>query len=233
MTGTWGYVELAFADDADDNTSIISENNGRIANVTLNRTIVADNTWYTLCLPFDMSAEKVNEVFGASTIAELTGAEDRGSLIHLNFDYVDAIVAGKPYLFKAGETFNAGSTIEGVTIKNEGPIETGDELMKFIGTYDQIVLENQNQRFVADDDYLYSPAAGGTTMGAFRCYFTIPGGSSAGAPGKRAKIVFGHQSPTGMDQITEQTAPAKFMFNGVLYIIRDGKTYNAQGQMIQ
>ena len=233
MTGTWGYVELAFADDADDNTSIISENNGRIANVTLNRTIEADNTWYTLCLPFDMSAEKVNEVFGASTIAELTGAEDRGTLIHLNFDYVDAIVAGKPYLFKAGETFNAGSSIEGVTIKNVTPIETGDELMKFIGTYDQIVLENQNQRFVADDDYLYSPADGGTTMGAFRCYFTIPGGSSAGAPGKRAKIVFGHQSPTGMDQITEQAAPAKFMFNGVLYIIRDGKTYNAQGQMIQ
>lgn len=224
---------INFADNATDNSDVITANADKIANVTINRAIAADNTWYTLCLPFDMSADKVNEVFGVSKIATLTGSEERGSLIHLNFDYVNKIEAGMPYLFKAGSDFAASTTISGVTIKNVDPIETGDALMKFIGTYNQIVLDEPNQRFVADDNYLYSPAAGGTTMGAFRCYFTIPNGSSAGAPGRQAKIVFDPQTATGCENVATPEKPSKIMINGTLYILRDGKTYTAEGLLVE
>lgn len=225
---------IEFEDNAMDNSGLIAANDGRIADVILSRTIEADGTWYTLCLPFDMSAEKVMEVFGASKIAELTGSEDRGSLIHLNFDYVNAIEAGHAYLFKPSISFLAGTTIEGVTIKNVDPIESGDALMKFQGTYNQTVLTDANIRFVADDDYLYSPADGGTTMGAFRCYFTIPSGSPAMAPGKRARIVVGTQVLTDMESIqTSEIRVQKVLRNGQLLIIRDGRTYNAQGGLMK
>ena len=173
------------------------------------------------------------EVFGASTIATLTGSEDRGSLIHLNFDYVDAIEAGKPYMIKVSNSFASGTQIEGVTIKNVDPKdkEVGDDLMKFVGTYDKILLEGENKRFVAANNYLYSPAVDGTNMGAFRCYFTIPEGSSA--PGRQAMIVFGPQTATGCENIATPDMPSKIMLNGVLYILRDGKTYNAQGLLVE
>ena len=232
MTGTWDYVGLSFADDAENNSSIISAHNGIIANVVLNRNINADNTWYTLCLPFDMDADKVNEVFGASTIATLANSDDRGSIIHLNFEYVNAIEAGKPYLIKVGKDFTSGSTISDVTIKNVGPTEVGDDVMKFVGTYDKIMLTGENKRYVSANNTLYSPNPdGGSKIGAFRCYFTIPEGSSA--PGRQAVIVFGPQTATGCENIATPEMPSKIMLNGVLYILREGKTYNAQGLLVE
>lgn len=240
MTGTWDYVGLSFADNAEnENSTIIATYADKQANVTLNRNILADGTWYTLCLPFDMSAEKVNEVFGASTIAELTSAEDRGSLIHLNFDYVHAIEAGKAYLIKTGNDLTAGTVIPNVQIKNVAPIvsvaKDGEtDLMHFQGTYNQITLRNSNIRFVADDDYLYSPnSANGTVMGAFRCYFTIPTGSPASAPGKRARIVMGEQTATGVQNVqSHQVSYTKMLRDGQLLIIREGRMYNAQGMIV-
>jgi len=232
-------ANISFGDDAMDNTTTIEANANKFANVTINRNILADDTWYTLCLPFDMSAEKVNEVFGASTIATLVSSEDRGSLIHLNFDYVDAIEAGKPYLIKPGTSFAAGTTISNVTIKNVDPSAEGYKAeathMHFQGTFDKIMLEGADKRYVSANNELYSPNPnGGSAIGAFRCYFTIPDGSSASAPGKQARIVFGPQQATGIDLINDSSkSNGKLLINGVLYIIRDGNTYNAQGMLVE
>jgi len=223
----------------DNNSNKISEYNNVVADVVINRNILADDTWYTLCLPFDMSAEKVNEVFGASTIATLESSEDRGSVIHLNFNYVDAIQAGKPYLIKPGTSFTAGTTISNVTIKNVDPSAEGYKAeathMHFEGTFDKITLTGDDKRYVSANNELYSPNPnGGSAIGAFRCYFTIPSGSSASAPGKQARIVFGPQQATGMDLINDSSkANGKLLINGVLYIIRDGNTYNAQGMLVK
>ena len=232
-------ANISFGDDAMDNTTTIADNANKYANVTINRNILADDTWYTLCLPFDMSAEKVSEVFGASTIATLVSSEDRGSLIHLNFNYVDAIAAGKPYLIKPGTSFVSGSTINNVQIKNVNPSADGykaeAEHMHFQGTFDKIMLTGEDKRYVSANNELYSPnPSGGSKIGAFRCFFTIPEGSSALAPGRVAKIVFGEQTATGIDQMgVDAKSNGKLLINGMLYIIRDGKTYNAQGILIQ
>jgi hypothetical protein len=223
---------LSFGDLAENNSDLIAAHHGETSNVVLNRPITANNTWYTLCLPFDMDADKVIEVFGASTIATLTGSEDRGSLIHLNFNYVDAIEAGKPYMIKVSNSFASGTQIEGVTIKNVGPTKVGDSQMEFVGTYNKIMLTGENKRYVSANNTLYSPNPdGGSKIGAFRCYFTIPEGSSA--PGRQAVIVFGPQTATGCENIATPEMPSKIMLNGVLYILRDGKTYNAQGLLIE
>lgn len=232
-------ANISFGDDATDNTTTIADNANKFANVTINRNISADDTWYTLCLPFDMDAAKVSEVFGASTIATLVSSEDRGSLIHLNFDYVNAIEAGKPYLIKPGRDFVSGTTISNVTIQNVDPSAEGYKAeathMHFQGTFDKIMLTGEDKRYVSANNELYSPNPNsGSKIGAFRCFFTIPEGSSALAPGRVAKIVFGEQTATGVDQMgVDAKSNGKLLINGVLYIIRDGKTYNAQGILIQ
>ena len=220
-----------------DNAEFIAANDNEGQDVSIARTFPNTDEWYTLCLPFDLSEEQLEDVFGAGyTIAEMVGAEDRGSLIHLNFDYAPAFTAGKAYLLRPGTGVTAAPTFNGVVVKNVNPADLKSEnaYMHFQGTFNSIQLTEDNQRFVGPENYLYSPAANGTTMKAFRCYFTIPANAPNNVMGKRAKIVFGPQQATGIDQIENgQSVNAKIMIDGVLYIIRDGKTYNAQGQKIQ
>lgn len=227
-------VMIDFGDEVTTNTAKLSGKNGVDAIVSMDRNISADDSWYTLCVPFDMSADKVSEVFGTSTIAKYYGSEDRGSLIRLNFDYVNAIEAGKPYMIKVGRSYTAGTYIVDVPIREGAPVAVDDdsELFDFKGTYEMITLDSDNQLFVGADNYLYSPAEGGTDMGAFRCYFEIP--DSSPAPSRPARIVFGGQEVTDIEAVDAEGCKAqKMLKDGVLYIMRDGKLYNAQGLLIK
>lgn len=229
------YIPITLKDD--DNNFVISASNNAIREVKLSRTFPNTDEWYTICLPFDLSDEQLTEVFGAGyTLAELIDSEDRGSLIHLNFDYAPAFTAGKAYLLRPGTGVTSAPTFNGVTVKNVTPIVSGDALMHFQGTFNLITLDQDNQRFVGPENYLYSPAANGTNMKAFRCFFTIPEGPQQNnVMGKRARIVFGPQETTDIDQINDQepNTTGKLIMDGQLYIIRDGKTYNAQGMLVK
>ena len=71
-------------------------------------------------------------------------------------------------------------------------------------------------------------------MKSFRCYFTIPVESQALVGSKAARIVFGPQVATGTENVqSDQVPSAKVIIDGTLYIIRDGRTYNAQGQLVK
>jgi uncharacterized protein YjdB len=225
---------LLALDDALDNSDKISIHANDLMDVEFNRTFATANEWYTICLPFDLTNEQLIEVFGAGyQLAEMTGSEDRGSLIHLNFDYVSALTAGKAYMLKPTTAVATAPTFEGVTIKSVTPIVSGDAVMHFVGTYDLITLNADNQRFVGPNNYLYSPAAGGTNMGAFRCYFEIPAGSPA--PSRAARIVLADQVATDIDalDVKPNANVEKYLHNGALYILRDGRTYNAQGMLVK
>lgn len=229
------YVPVTLAEE--NNSFVISHSDNVIRDVELTRTFPNTDEWYTICLPFDLSAEQLTEAFGPGyTIAEMVSAEDRGSLIHLNFDYAPAFLAGKAYLLRPGIGVTAASTFEGVTVKNVDPatLKSANDYMEFQGTFEYTTLDQANQRFVGPENYLYTPDPNGTHMKAFRCYFTIPSNSVlSGAPAKPARIVFGPQATTGIDEVEEDGVKAKIMVDGVLYIIRDGKTYNAQGMLVK
>ena len=228
---------LVTLNDAENNSTKIYTYAKQLVDVQLTRSFPLTTEWYTLCLPFDMDANQLTETFGAGyTLATLNSSEDRGSIIHLNFDYLTELQAGVPYLFKPGVATATIPTIQGVTIKNVNPedLKSTCEHMYFQGVFDQYLLEGDNKRFVSANNYLYSPAEGGTTMGAFRCYFTIPVESQAQVGSKAARIVFGPQVATGTENVqSDQVPSAKVIIDGTLYIIRDGRTYNAQGQLVK
>jgi hypothetical protein len=70
-------------------------------------------------------------------------------------------------------------------------------------------------------------------MGAFRCYFEIPAGSPA--PSRAARIVLADQVATDIDalDVKPNANVEKYLHNGALYILRDGRTYNAQGMLVK
>ena len=230
-------IKAVAFDDSKDNATLISDFEDDEVVTIVTRTFPRADEWYTLCLPFDMTHAQLEAVFGEGyTLAEMTGAEDRGSLIHLNFDYVHALEAGKAYMFKPGETITSNPTFEGVTIKNVNPstLKSANSIMEFEGTFNTMTLTSEYQRFVGPENYLYSPAVGGTPMNAFRCFFTIPENSPARNAAKPARVVVGSQVVTELDAVqgTELQA-TKVVENGVLYIICDGHKYNAQGMLVK
>ena len=229
---------VAFGDQA-DNTAKIAEYADEVVDAYINRTFPNTDEWYTLCLPFDMDEAQLAATFGAGyTLATLGNSEDRGSLIHLNFNYVNTLEAGKPYLLKPGVSTATVPMIEDVTIKNVDPSAAPQKAesahMHFQGTFVPTTLEGDNKRFVGPNNYLYSPAEGGTNMKSFRCYFTIPVESQALVGSKAARIVLGPQVATGTENVqSDQVQSTKVIIDGTLYIIRGERTYNAQGQLVK
>jgi len=70
----------------------------------------------------------------------------------------------------------------------------------------------------------------GNTLKAHKAYVKYVGGPN-NAP-KRMRFVY--DQATGMDQVQgNQVQSTKFIENGQLFILRDGKTYNAMGQIVK
>ena len=83
--------------------------------------------------------------------------------------------------------------------------------------------------FLGSDSYLYYQATGNVLLG-LRAYFTFEGVTSMQQASQvRARVVFGENETTGLDNITNNEAPTKMIQNGQLIIIRDGVKYNVQG----
>ncbi len=71
----------------------------------------------------------------------------------------------------------------------------------------------------------------GTTLLAHKAYVQYDGNPSS-APKRMRFIVAENQQPTGIEDTEAATTVTKRIENGTLYIIKDGKRYNAQGKVI-
>ena len=198
-----------------------------LANVTLKRTMKA-GVWNTICLPFDVSAEKAQAAFGNDVkIAEL----DRNSTgTTLSFKNVDAIKATIPYLIKPSEVKTSNEYVfENVNIAagNVNPgFDNTDDGFAFVGIYDKAdITENIKTRFPScyaaflganNTVYKANPVTvpGKETKG-FRAYFAIP--NSVKASELRVVIDGTATSIKNIDsEVVENNAPV----------------YNLQGQRV-
>lgn len=173
-------------DETSDNIStVISDNAGRTVNVTLKRSISKDYL-NTVCLPFDLSAEKIAEVFGAgSVVSDYTSVE--GTV--MNFTPVTTMTANHPYIVQATESFDT-KNIAGVTLKKiaEETIAEGEKENivtfensnstfqgSFVGSPSIVVFSKENiatNLFLGKDGNLYHPTAD-SKMKGMRAYFDV------------------------------------------------------------
>ena len=162
------YVtDLGLYDDA-DNTTLLSQANGKKINVTLSgRTLFKDGNWNTLCLPFNLGSDYVSNFLGTGgRLMELdtegkydangnatasgdfvTGFDTATGTLRLYFKDATDIKAGTPYIIKWPSGDNLTNKVfENVIINNSDEtlirqaVESADNHVLFRGTFSPVEL---------------------------------------------------------------------------------------------
>ena len=215
--------------DADDNSTLISERNGLAFDVTLQgRTLFKDDSWNTLCLPFDT---ELTGDFDNATLMELdtetevdghvTGLE--GSTLYMNFKTADAITAGTPYIIKWGSGIAIENpTFTGVTIVGAAASSVGNDDITFVGTYDPVPLakDDQTNLFLGVGNTLYWPNVDNYKVNAFRAYFKL----AEPTPVRQFVLNFGDGNQTAID--------AQPILNSQFSTLNSGVVYDLQGRRL-
>ena len=161
------------------NADVIESNVGKTVDVTLSgRTFYKDGSWNTLCLPFDLTCDELNEFLDVpQEMKMLTGTSFDNGTLTLTFMDVYTLEAGKPYLIRwNNDTENPTVTnpeFSSVTISDETDgVET--EYLDFVGSMSSVgfMANDRTKLFLGDANKLYYPNAN-MTFNAFRGYFQL------------------------------------------------------------
>lgn len=167
---------------ADNNSVIAGELNKTIDRITVARTFTADGGWYTLCLPFALTAEDISEKFKGADFQEFSSLETNAQNDYiLNFKKVSATDAGKPYMVKPVESIE-NPVFENKEISAATPVTVVQSCSggrsvtcSFVGIFDPTALGEGNIRFVGSQGTsLVKPNGDGEKLKGLRAYVVLP-----------------------------------------------------------
>lgn len=179
---------------ARDIQDIVNDNKGKTVNIKLKRALQPQK-WNTICLPFAMSDEEIQNTFGEGTLVEqLTAVSNTDGVCTLTFSKTTGgIEAGKAYLIKPSN--ESLSTVLSFSNKPMGeseqpesdvlPITGGTGTLCLQGTYACTLLhgnDSNNGLYFTQDNKIYRVSAGSNIiMNGFRCYIltSVPNALSA------------------------------------------------------
>ena len=217
----WGITPLELNGEGDD-AKVLSNYNGKVADVKITRNFVTGNGYNTICLPFDMPANKIGNAYQIETINAYANDE-----IEVKFAPVTTLLAGQPYLIVPNKT--ELEEVKQVTITNQAgttnTVSGGGVSIKMTG----VLSKNGTTSglyWVGDQGWLYN---GDVRKLGLRAYFDINTPSGI-AP--RMRVVTSENEATGLNNITTNEKTTKAIVNGQLVIIRGGEMYNVQGQKL-
>lgn len=176
--------------DADNSDAITSYLNMTVDRVTLLRTFVGDGGWYTLCLPFALTAEDIATQFQNADFQEFTGVTmNADNTFNLDFRSVSQTQPGVPYLVRPVEGTEINDPVFMDKLISEAqPLSVVHALQtepfseySFTGIYNSTDLfqvdpsAGKTIRFVnADGTQLVRPINDGTKLKATRAYILLP-----------------------------------------------------------
>ena len=140
----------------------------------LKRSFVADDTWYTICLPFNVAQKQLVEVFGGEKVELRTFDHMDGMVMY--FKHVDDLDAGVPYLIKPNKTLDS-LLFENVKIDMAiNPTKRiGNDGYFMQGTYQPTELNPDGTNlFLGDNNTFFRPSENDHRMKGTRVYFIIP-----------------------------------------------------------
>ena len=223
----WNRIDISDG----ENAAIIGSHEGKgVVEVQVNRQFEAGKL-YTLSLPFTMSEKSnIENIFGDGTIVyEFSKLEkdDEDLVLYFN-DAITTIEAGKPYLIQPGqdvdgfryENVDVDDTNKSVTNSVDGTTVTMESVLSVAAN-----AMTNGKYWLASDNILYKT---NTSLLSLRAVFDIQSTKA----NIRARVAFGENVETGVDNIVTTDAPVKVIKNGQLIIIRDGVKYNIQGQKL-
>lgn len=203
-----------YVDNIMRETATVSFNAQNDVDVQLKRTLSPEH-WNTFCVPFTISADVIEEKFGAGTQVCTFGSMNDNVM---NFAHSTNIEAGKPYIVKPTKevvdpTFT-GVNIEAVAAKQVG---ANGYFMQGIYSVKTDLTTDGTNLFLGDGNKFYKPS--GTTtakMKGMRAFFIVPQGTNLAA--LRANI---DGATTAIDELTT-----------VVEQPTDNRIYNLQGQFV-
>ena len=153
------------------------------------RTLYKDGGWNTLCLPFKVDLTKAPFAGNNMKAMTLNTATFSDGTLTLNFvNKTSTIPSGTPFIIKwdgNGGTDNiVNPMFKDVTISTRtASWSTAEDVIKFLGRFNVLSFsaENHYVLFMGSNNTLYYPGAG-ASIGAFRGYFQLQGGITAGEP---------------------------------------------------
>ncbi len=199
-------VTLYGEDTENDNAQNIKDADNAVKDVSLTRTLEA-NIWNTFCVPFGFKVE--DSALAGAKVKEFDKID--GTTMYMK----DAtyVLPGRPYLVMPAETDIVNPTFSAVAIYDEAATKVGNDTYALIGIYSPKTISEDN---------IYGVKANGaiakgkkdTTIKGLRAYFII------NSNGNEAKINFGDDETTGIENIVTPTA------------ISNQKVYNLNGQYV-
>ena len=229
------------ADDATANNVVIKTAEGRVAQVKIERKMVA-NRWTTCVLPFSLNRQQVDAIFGPAYSA--TAKE--GTQI-LYFDHVEGnkayfvrhayntIVAGKPFLIKPTKEVTSINTADVkdypyVTIENTKPEDwcTGNGYT-WASSYNGMTVQ-EGDGFISNQDGTFKNFVGASgTLKGFRGYLKRLD-TQTGAKPTMLQVV----NSSNVDGNNGETTGIEDLIidaDGQL-MPANGKVYNINGQLV-
>lgn len=140
----------------------------------LKRSFVADDTWYTICLPFNVAKEQLVEVFGGEKVELRTFDHMDGMVMY--FKSVENLEAGVPYLIKPNKNLD-NLLFENVKIDMAAhpDLQVGADGYFMKGTYQATELNPDGTNlFLGDNNTFFRPSENDHRMKGTRVYFIIP-----------------------------------------------------------
>lgn len=140
----------------------------------LKRSFVADDTWYTICLPFNVAKEQLVEVFGGEKVELRTFDHMEGMVMY--FKSIENLEAGVPYLIKPNKNLD-NLLFENVKIDMAAhpDLQVGADGYFMKGTYQATVLNPDGTNlFLGDNNTFFRPSEDDHRMKGTRVYFIIP-----------------------------------------------------------
>ena len=214
----------------DENKEVNEIEDWENSNVTVKRTFYKDGDWNTLCLPFDVSAKEVKDVFGSDAqLRQVDEAHSKGNTVA--FTEANAIKAGVPYLIKfdkvaenADQPQEFNHTFEGVTLKKKVEyIALADMDIIFAGSYSAFTPEDFLKEYNTCDVVASMAAANtlkkvytGTTIKGLRAVFGL---ASSVQPQAVKVVVDGTTTGIGDLHVDGTT-------------VANGRVYNLNGQCV-
>ena len=229
--------------DDESNGETLNEYNGmKVSKVILSgRVFNKNNTWQPLSLPFDLSAEELAaSPLAGCTLKQLdtdsSYNDTENKLVYLYFKEATSIEAGKPYIIRWTEGNPVLSPeFENVTLTNK-TADARARLLLYKSLYSPQTFTSANKTvlYFNENGVLVHPSGQEpVTVGAFRAYFRLT--NLMGGDGTLAlSITSNIDLPQGIDQVpSDKVQSTKVIRNGLLFIERNGRIYNAHGQRVK
>lgn len=226
------------------NVDVLKDYEGKtVDKITINRSFTADGGWYTLCLPFALTAGDIKTTFKDALFNEFENVSvNAQGVAQLKFKKVTETQAGVPYMVlpRNGNTVEnpvfTDKTIENTTpqiITRTCEASDGETLSyKFIGVYDPTVVSGENNvRFVGGNQgtELLIPDGKGTMKG-LRAYFVFPNNTNGNIT--LAKLNVEDDSTTGINTVLRPEATVTDANSSAIYTLSGQKVQMKNNSLI-